>query len=279
MRNFRIALTFLLLATSAAACTSPTSDASVDTSDDHLGSSERNQDVQVLKVYAAPSFSLSKGSIYPAVDQEECKPEGISWSDLKAHDTATSGYLSVTLDCTEAFTKKYGFPSMRAVKLTGYRTKKSEEAYYGYVGFSNGGGAFWVRTVELVVKEAVIDAASFNGIGFYLNSFWYTYYQPRPAPGANNGNGYFMFANQVRAQANQYPAATLASGEKARVIKVMLPSEYALGGTSSVPAFYFRPFAEFLDGADKHQRWDAVSSDYFVGFDTQFNREADILAR
>lgn len=280
MRTFRLALTFLLLAASSAACASA-GEENLETSADHLDTSARTRDVQVLKVYAAPSFSISLGSIYPAVhlDQEECKPEGKSWADIKAHDTEVSGTLSVKLDCTDAFTKKYGFPSMRAVTLQGTRTKKSQEASHGYVEFSNGAGGFWVKTVELVVKQSAIDAASFNGVGFYLNAFRYRYYEAPPAPGPNDGNGYFLFADQVRAQANQYPATTLSTGEKARVIKVMLPSADALGGTSSVPAFYFRPFAEFVNGADKHQRWDSVNSDYFVGFNTEFNREDDVLAR
>jgi hypothetical protein len=272
-------LGFFFLATSAIACAHNTSNEDAEASSDELITHERNQDVQVLKVYDAQSFSVSKGSIYPALNQEDCKPEGKTWTEIKAWDVAVSGHLAVKLDCTEAFQQKYGFPSMRAVKLDGYRTRTQEQDYYGYVGFSNSMGAFWVKTIELVVKQGAIDASSFNGIGFYLNSFSYPYYQARPAPGPDNGNGHFMFASQVRAQANQYPAATLANGEKVRVIKVLLPSQYAMGGSSYVPAFYFRPFAEYVDGADKHQRWDIVASDYFVGIGTQFNREGDVLTR
>ncbi len=264
---------FVLGATSAA-CAS----ADVSSSESDFTAS-RNQDVQALKVENAPSFSVSRASMYPALEQEDCKPEGKTWSEIQAWDVAASGHLPVKLDCTEAFSKKYGYPSMRAVTVEGYRTRRSEEAYYGYAGFSNSGGSFWVKTVELVVKQSAIDAPSFHGIGFYLNSFSYPYYQPPPAPGPNNGNAYFVFADQVRAQADQYPAATLPSGDKVRVIKVLLPAPYAHGGTSYAPGFYFRPFAEYLVGAEKHQKWDEVASDYFVAATTQFNRERDILAR
>jgi hypothetical protein len=277
VRNYSIALAFVLLATGSVACGGAGD--TTGSSDEDLTTSARNQDVQVLKVYDAPSFSFSPSSIYQPIDQEECKPEGKTWPEIKAHDAAVSGYLPVKLDCTEAVTKKFGLPTMRAVKLNGYRTRIAEQSYYGYVGYPNGESSLWAKTVELVVKQSVIDSPSFHGIGFYLNSFQYPYYQTPPAPGADNGNGFFMFAAQVRAQANQYPAATLPSGEKVRVIKVLLPSLYAIGGTSYVPAFYFRPFAEFVVGADKHQRWDAVASDYFVTHNTQFNRERDVLAQ
>jgi len=269
-------LVSLFLATSTLACSAPVAEPRQESAD-AVSTSARNEDVQVLKVINAPSFSLSKASIYAALDQEQCRPEGTTWSEIKAWDTEVSGYLSVTLDCTDAFTRKFGFPTMRSVTIRGYRTKKAEEAHYGYVGFSNSGGGYWVKTVELVVKQSAIDAPTFHGIGFYLNAFSYRYYEPRPAPGPDNGNGHFMTAAQVRAQADQYPAATLANGDRVRVIKALLPSEYALGGTSSVPAFYFRPFAEYQDGADKHQRWDRVASDYFVGSSTEFTRERDLL--
>lgn len=270
------ALLGLFIFAATAACTQ--AEAPVGTASDALVTSARNEDVQVLKVTNAPSFSISKGSIYKMIDQEQCKPEGKSWSEIKAWDVETSGYLPVRLDCTEAFAKLYGYPSIRTVSLLGSRTKKSEEGYYGYVGFSSGAGSYWVKTIELVVKEPTIASESFHGIGFYLNEFSYRYYEARPAPGPNNGNGYFLFADQVRAQANQYPAATLPSGDKVRVIKVLLPSAYALGGSSAVTAYYFRPFAEYVAGEDKHQRWDSVLTDYFVGGSTEFNREADVLA-
>lgn len=276
MLNRLIPLIFGLLATATtAACTAPTSDDAA-SSDEEI-SSARNRDVQVLKVYDASSFSLSKGSIYPALDQEQCKPEGATWKEIKDHDYPAGGYMPVKLDCTDAFTKKYGLPTMRAVTGAGYRTRKDQEQAYGYVGFNNGEGGYFVKTVELVVKQTVIDSPSFNGIGFYLNAFQYAYYVPAPAPGADNGNGYFLFADQVRAQANTYPATTLSTGEQARVIKVLLPFPTATGGSSYVQAFYFRPFAEFVAGSDKHQRWDAVTTDYFVRYDTSFNREGEIL--
>lgn len=271
MRKCLIGLVFFAFGCSA------TSEATSEGTDESNLTSSRNQDVQVLKVYDAPSFGLSKASIYESLDQEDCKPEGITWTAIKAHDVEVDGPLAVKLDCTDAFSKKYGFPSMRAVKVEGTRTKKDEEKHYGYVGFANSAGAFWVKTVELVVKEGAIDAASLNGIGFYLNTFSYRYYEAPPAPGADNGNGYFMFADQVRVQAPQYPATTLRSGAKARVIKVLLPSQFAMGGSSAVPGFYFRPFVEYVAGGEKHQRWDSVASDYFVGTSTQFNREGDVL--
>ncbi len=276
LRSFVGALSLLVVAATTGCATS--TDAT-ETSADRIETSARNEDVQVLKVYAGQSFTFSKNSIYDHIEQESCKPEGTTWAAIKAHDTTALGWLSVTLDCTDAVTARFGIAPMHAIKVTGSRTKPTEEAYYGYVGFSNSAGSFWSKTVELVVKQSAIDAPTFNGIGFYLNSFSYTYYQPRPAAGANNGNAYFQFADKVRAEANAYPAVTLASGEQARVIKVMLPSEYASGGTSSVPAFYFRPFAEYASGADKHQRWDSVAADYFVGATTEFNREGDILRR
>lgn len=270
-------LSALILAASAIACAHPTEDDSAVAAASDLNSA-RNEDVQVLKVYDSPSFSFSKQSIYGSIDQEQCTPDGgLTWAQIKAHDTATDGWLSITLDCTDAFSKKFGYPSMRAVKVTGSRTKKSEEGYYGYVGFSNSDGQFWAKTVELVVKQSAIDAESLYGAGFYLSSFSYRYYEPAPPPGANNGNAYFVFSEAIRTQANQLPAVTLQGGEKARVIKVLLPSVYASGGTSSVPAFYFRPFVEYCAGGETYQRWDSVASDYFVGTTTSFNRENDIL--
>ena len=265
-----------LLAVAATTGCATSTDAT-ETSEGRIETAARNEDVQVLKVYNGQSFTFSKNSIYERIDQEACNPEGTTWTAIKAHDTASAGWLNVTLDCTDAVAAKFGIAPMRAIKVSGSRTKISEEGYYGYVGFSNSAGSFWSKTVELVVKQSAIDAPTFNGVGFYLNAFSYRYYEARPAPGANNGNAYFQFAAKVRAEANAYPAVTLASGEKARVIKVMLPSEYASGGTSSVPAFYFRPFAEYGSGVDKHQRWDSVVADYFVGTSTDFNREGDVL--
>jgi hypothetical protein len=278
VRNLFFFIGFSLLSGASAAC-GEADDAAARTGAEDI-TTARNEDVQVLKVYDAASFSVSKGSIYRSLNQEECVPEsGKSWSEIKAWNVTASGHLAVKLDCTEAFQKAYGFPSMRAVKLEGYRVRPGEEAYYGYVGFSNSASSFWVKTVELVVKETAIEAASLHGVGFYLNAFQFPYYQARPAAGPDNGNAHFLFQDGVRAQANQYPAATLASGEKARVIKVLLPAMYAIGGSSYVPAFYFRPFVEYVADGEKHQRWDRVADNYFVGLSTQFNREADVLAR
>lgn len=269
----------LLVAVTSVACAAPAGDET--SSESTAGSdltSARNKDVQVLKVYDAPSFGVVNQSIYKNLDQRKCEPEGKTWAEIEAWDVDTSGWLTVTLDCTKAFEDAYGFPSMRAVKATGSRSKKSQERYYGTVAFSNSDGLFWVKTVELVVKESAIAAPSLNGIGFYLNSFSFPYYQPHPAPGPNNGGAWFVTADQVRQEAAMYPAATLRSGDKARVVKVLLPGSVQQGGSTYAPSFYFRPFVEYLADGEKHQRWDEVANDYFVGQTTSFDRAADLLA-
>lgn len=276
--NTRCFTVFVVLATTAFACAG-SDDGAPETSGADLTSS-RNHDVQVLDVVDAPTFSISKASMHSAFDQEECIPEGKTWDEIKGWDAGASGYLPVKLDCTAAFVKKFGFPSMRAVTAEGARTRPGpEEKSYGYVGFPDGHGTFWTKTVALVVKQTVIDSPSFQGIGFHLNAFAYAAHQAPPEPGENNGNALFVSADQVRAQAEQHPAATLPSGDKVRLIKVLLAAEYPPGGTSRVPGFYFRPFAEYLAGAEKVRKWDPVARDYFVNWQTQFNREGDVLAR
>ncbi len=265
-----LCLALTLLAAGCAAKRDDTAGASDDIN------AERNEDVQVLKVYDSASFSLVKSMTIPYLDPESCAPEGgISWEQIKLHDRDKNGELNVTIDCTEAIGQRFGAAPMRVMKFRGHRLGKTESAYLDF----GDDHVFHTLTVELVVKQGAVDAPSLNGLGFYLNKADSPSGQPRPQPGANDGSSNFLSPDRVRTAANRYPATKLKFGDSARVVKVVLPISYPTAGSTYSHAFYFRPFTEYLVGGDKFQKFDPVATDYYVTQSTEFDRENDILSK
>ena len=242
--------------------------------------SGRNKDVQVTQVWNQNGIAIrsaaSRVSGLQVIDPSTCRGMNMSWDEF----LASPGDTRLQIDCSLQVEAATNLPLVRPVYARGTRTgsRRLEEEIGGPFAQSDNNGLFFLKTIEIAVKDSVVSAPSFRGIGFYLNVFSYSYYQTPPAPGDNNGNPFYIGAERVRDQLRGARAVTLLDGTSAHVLKVLMPIPYAHGGISTISGAYLRPYAEFQsETGERVQRYDDTDRDYFLNAMMTFNRESDVL--
>jgi hypothetical protein len=247
--------TSLLLAlslTCALGCSSASSD-SATAGDEQDINSASNVDVQVLRA-AASGTVFTEG--HPLFNRHNCK-----FFDVQP-ESPEKGIAKA--DCTDEIMKGFGLPSINNY-IENLAWVRLAPGTTGVVGEQF---RHWCAKVEvdIAIKAAAWDSASFEGVGFFAQD---------PALGVPDDKSRVFYAKGDTRLVRK-GEATLKNGEKAYLYSFIGAGPCEVNGTGNNPSreLVFKPFVTYAGG---HERWEAISGNHGIGYRKSWDRSGDLL--
>jgi hypothetical protein len=234
----------------------------------------RGNDVTVLQAWLGSTVSLRLGS-WSSGDYI-LNPSDCTTMREQRWSSSQGEVIRRDVDCTDAYQNAARVnggesPVLNKILMT-YDQIANTNSYYTVSGMCE---LFEFRTVS---PRAVVDAASFKGIGFYASTSRY--------------NDHYITPFIAKDSLHEVGSVTLKDGRPGAVhrftMQGMCFGTGGNGGTIADRAVKFRPYAQFYaqDTDTVYSVWDDVATDYLLGrnrdliqyvFVRNFDRQSELL--